>query len=131
MSQAHVSMDVRIVDDRISIIAIRGELSWSAEAPLMDAYLRACADAGDTAIGTHARRSPTAIIFDFNHMVYMNSGGIGLLITLLIRMHRQRQRMLAYGLSEHYQQIFAITRLDQVISIFDSAEEALASASST
>ena len=32
----------------------------------------------------------------------MNSGGIGLLVTLLVRAQRQRQRVLAFGLSDHY-----------------------------
>ena len=35
---------------------------------------------------------------------YMNSGGIGLLVTLLVRAQRQHQQMLAYGLSDHYRQ---------------------------
>jgi anti-sigma B factor antagonist len=125
MSQTHISMDVRIIDDKISIIAIRGELSSLAEGTLMDAYLRACAPSSDNAAEKDARRSPVAIIFDFRQMDYMNSSGIGLLVTLLVRMNRLRQRMLAYGLSEHYQQIFAITRLDEAIGIFDTESEAL------
>ena len=45
----------------------------------------------------------------------MNSSGIGLLVTLLVRANRNRQRMLAYGLSDHYRQIFELTRLDEAI----------------
>jgi anti-sigma B factor antagonist len=56
----------------------------------------------------------------------MNSSGIGLLVTLLIRVQRQKQRMLAYGLSDHYQQIFMLTRLDEAIGIFASEAAALA-----
>lgn len=128
MSQTHVSMDVRIIDDRTSVIVIQGELSSFAEGALMDAYMRACAPTSDNAADKDARRSPVAIIFDFRQMDYMNSGGIGLLVTLLIRMNRLRQRMLAYGLSEHYQQIFAITRLDEAIAILDTESEALVAA---
>ena len=58
----------------------------------------------------------------------MNSGGIGLLVTLLVRAQRQRQRVLAYGLSDHYRQIFELTRLDEAIGIHDSEDEALAAA---
>jgi anti-sigma B factor antagonist len=56
----------------------------------------------------------------------MNSSGIGLLVTLLIRANRQKQRLLAYGLSEHYRQIFELTRLNEAISIYNSEAEALA-----
>ncbi len=45
----------------------------------------------------------------------MNSGGIGLLVMLLVRAQRNRQRVLAYGLSEHYRQIFELTRLDEAV----------------
>jgi anti-sigma B factor antagonist len=58
----------------------------------------------------------------------MNSGGIGMLVTLLVRANRQRQRLLAFGLNEHYQQIFQLTRLDEAIGIHDSEGEALAAA---
>lgn len=138
MSQTWVSLDVRLIDDRTSVIAIRGELSSFAEGALMDAYLRACTPASVDASAAEqdvehgvvcgARRSPVTIVFDMSQMEYMNSSGIGLLVTLLIRMNRLKQRMLAFGLSEHYQQIFAITRLDEAIGVFDTEAEALASA---
>jgi anti-sigma B factor antagonist len=31
----------------------------------------------------------------------MNSGGIGLLVTLLVRANRRSQQLLAFGLSDH------------------------------
>ena len=49
----------------------------------------------------------------------MNSGGIGLLVTLLVRTQRAGQKLLAVGLSEHYRQILALTRLDEAIAIHD------------
>ena len=55
----------------------------------------------------------------------MNSGGIGLLVTLLVRANRQKQKLLAFGLTEHYKQIFELTRLDEAIEIFGSEDEAL------
>ena len=58
----------------------------------------------------------------------MNSGGIGMLVTLLVRANRQRQRLVAFGLNEHYRQIFELTRLDEAIGIFDTETEAFAEA---
>jgi len=58
----------------------------------------------------------------------MNSSGIGLLVTLLIRVNRQKQRMLSYGLSDHYQQIFQLTRLNEAIGIYNDEAGALAAA---
>ena len=58
----------------------------------------------------------------------MNSSGIGLLVTLLVRAKRNHQRILAYGLSEHYRQIFELTRLDEAIAIYETEDAALAAA---
>ena len=68
------------------------------------------------------------ILLDFTHLEYMNSSGIGLLVTLLIRINRQKQRLMACGLSEHYQQIFELTRLNEAIGIYNTEAEALAAA---
>jgi anti-sigma B factor antagonist len=80
----------------------------------MDAYARA----GDA----------QAIILNFSGLHYMNSSGIGLLVTLLIRANRQRQRLSTCGLSDHYRRIFALTRLDEAIGIYPTEAEALAAA---
>jgi anti-anti-sigma factor len=67
-----------------------------------------------------------AVILDFADMEYMNSGGIGLLVTLLVRAQRVGARLLAIGLSDHYRQILSLTRLDEAIEIHDDEAAALA-----
>ncbi len=98
-----------------AILRIRGEITGASETALMDAH-QSAADA-------------RSIVLDFGQMDYMNSGGIGLLVTLLVRARRAGQRLLAIGLSEHYRQILSLTRLDEAISIHDDETAALAAAS--
>ena len=114
MAQPKVEMDVRKVSNQASVIDIRGEVTAYAENALMDAYTKA---GGDDVRG---------IILNLSDLEYMNSSGIGLLVTLLIRVQRQKQRLLAFGLSEHYQHIFELTRLNEAIGIYDTEAEALA-----
>jgi anti-sigma B factor antagonist len=109
-------MNVRKVGDRAGIIDIEGEVTAFAENVLMDAYTQA------TSSGAQA------IILNFGNLEYMNSSGIGLLVTLLIRAQRQNQRLMAYGLSDHYQQIFELTRLNEAIGIHETEAGALAAA---
>lgn len=116
MTETKVTMEVRAAGETASIIDIQGEITSFAENVLMDAYTQA-SSAGSK-----------AIILNFEGLEYMNSGGIGLLVTMLIRANRQEQTLLAYGLTEHYQQIFELTRLNEAIQIFDSESEALAAA---
>jgi anti-sigma B factor antagonist len=58
----------------------------------------------------------------------MNSGGIGLLVTLLVRAQRGGGRLVATGLSDHYRQIFELTRLDEAIEIHENRPAAVAAA---
>jgi anti-sigma B factor antagonist len=118
MPEAQVKMNVRRAGDNASIIDVEGELTAFAEAVLMDAYNQA------------SDGQAKAIILNFEELEYMNSSGIGLLVTLLIRINREKQRLLTYGLSEHYRSIFQITRLDDAIAIHDSEEEAVRAANS-
>ena len=115
MSQANVMMTVRRVNPTASIIDIQGEVSASAEKALMDAYMEA------------STSTTSAIILNFSKLEYLNSSGIGLLVTLLIHANRQQQqRLLAFGLSQHYRSIFEITRLSEAIGIYDTETQALA-----
>jgi anti-sigma B factor antagonist len=118
MPQAQVAMDVRKVSEKVSVIDVKGELTAFAEGVLMEAYNQA----SDGRV--------RAIVLNFEGLEYMSSSGIGLLVTLLIRVNREKQRLLTYGLSEHYRNIFQITRLDDIIGIYDSEEEAVRAADS-
>ena len=118
MPHANVTLSVRTLGDTVSIVDVQGDVTAFAENALMDAYTRASA------------AGARAIILNFTQMEYMNSGGIGLLVTLLIRINRQKQHLLCFGLSEHYKHIFELTRLSDAIKLYDTEPEALAAAQS-
>lgn len=113
MSNANVTMTVRKIGEQVSIIDIQGEVTGAAENALTEAYSQAAAEAH-------------AVVLNFSGLDYMNSSGIGLLVMLLIRAQRQGQKLLAVGLSEHYEEIFQLTRLNEAIALFDDEEAALA-----
>ena len=47
-------------------------------------------------------------------------------MTTLIRAQRSGHALRAYGLTEHYRQIFNLTRLDEAIGIYDDEATAIA-----
>ena len=116
MTTGTTTVEVHPISAQVAGIAISGDLTAASDGPLMEAYAEASA--------TGVR----AILLDFAGLDYMNSGGIGLLVTLLVRVQRQGQRLMAVGLSDHYRQILALTRLDEAIGIHDTEAEALAAA---
>jgi anti-sigma B factor antagonist len=116
MPDAATAFEVRGVTDHARVIDITGDITAGSEDVLMDAYGRASDD------------GVRVIVLGFTDLEYMNSGGIGLLVTLLVRAQRRRQRVLAFGLSDHYRQIFELTRLDEAVGIHDSEPDALRAA---
>ena len=114
MPQAQLAMTVRNGEAGASVIDIAGDLTGSSEEVMAGAYAEA---------GAGGAKS---IVLNFDGLEYMNSSGIGLLVTMLIRAQRNGQRLACYGLSEHYRQIFSLTRLDEAIGVYDSEVEALA-----
>jgi anti-sigma B factor antagonist len=112
--QTTLNLEVRDAGHGARVVDVRGELTAASEEALMDAYARAG--------GEEVR----ALVLNFSELEYMNSSGIGLLVTVLVRANRAKQKLLAVGLNEHYRQIFELTRLDEAIGIYDSEADALA-----
>lgn len=115
MTQGNGKIAIRKVNEYVSALDISGEINAFAENALMDAYSLA------------VQNGTRILLLNFSGLEYMNSSGIGLLVTLLVRARRQNQRLLAYGLSSHYRQIFELTRLNEAISVYESEVEAIAS----
>lgn len=114
MPEAKVMMTVRKPNASASVIDIDGQVTGFAEKVMNEAYEQASADGA------------TFILLNFTNLEYMNSSGIGLLVTMLIRAQRNNCRLAACGLSPHYRQIFELTRLDDAIAIYETEADALA-----
>ena len=53
-------------------------------------------------------------------MDYINSTGIALIVRLLAEARRDHREVIADGLSDHYREIFRITRLSDYLTIADA-----------
>ena len=111
MSATSVALDH---SGAVATMRIAGDVTSASESELMAGYMRA------------VEGGANAIILDFSGLEYMNSGGIGLLVTVLVRAQRGGVRLLASGLSDHYREILALTRLDEAIEIHVDAGSAVA-----
>ncbi len=119
MFQSRLSANVRSITPEIAVIEVRGEINLYSENVLTDAF-------------TESTRGETqALILNFCALEYMNSAGIGLLVTMLMRANRKRQRLVACCMNQHYREIFNITHLDEAIKIYPDEAEAIAAESAT
>ncbi len=119
MSTTQLQARVRSADGGVAVIELKGDVTAACEDQLMDAYREA------------GREDIRGIVLDFSGLDYMNSSGIGLLVTLLVRAKRAHQQLSAFGLSDHYRQIFSLTRLDEIISVHDDEVAAVSAAAGT
>jgi len=113
MDKPVTSTDVRQVGNRTAVIDIKGDVTAESESVLMSGY--------EQAVMQGAER----LVLNFTGLDYMNSGGIGMLVTLLVRANRHHKVVAAFGLSDHYREIFELTRLDEAIKIYESEQTAL------
>lgn len=90
----------------IATIDLHGEINSFAEETLLAAYNEA------------EEKDPGTIVLNFTDVSYINSTGIALIVGLLARARKARRRMVVYGLSEHYVEIFNITRLADFMTVF-------------
>ena len=98
---------------RVAIIDLHGEINAFAEDVLNTAY----ADAES--------RESDVILLNFSDVDYINSTGIALIVSLLARARKSKRKLLACGLSQHYVEIFQITRLVDFMSVFPDEASAL------
>lgn len=99
--------------DGLSVIDLFGDIDGFADAPLDAAY-------------TEAEQYDTqTTMLNFSKVGYINSTGIALIVGLLARARKTHRRLVTCGLSDHYQEIFNITRLSDFITVFPDEESAL------
>ena len=113
--QQHVSArpNVRFAGGS-AIVDLPARIDSSAEQGLNDAYAAATA--------SNARR----IVLSFAGVDYLSSTGIALIVGILARSRKDGRQVSAAGLSDHYREIFEITRLADFMTIFPDERAALA-----
>jgi anti-sigma B factor antagonist len=113
MVQDTLSAHVQFVDPGIAVIQVRGEINLYSANVLMDAYAEA------------TRQKAHTFILNFSALESLNSAGIGVLVTMLLRAHQNQQRLVICCLKQHYREIFNLTGLDEVVPTYADETEAL------
>ena len=112
MPARHLEADVRH-QSGVAIIGLRGEINAFGEAAFNAAYAEA------------EGWEPGVILLNFAGVDYINSTGIALIVGLLARARASHTPLVACGLSDHYVEIFNITRLADFMTVFPDEARAL------
>lgn len=100
----------------VAIIDIFGEIDGGADKVLARAYEEARID------------SPPRVLLNFAGVDYINSTGIAVIVTVMARARKDHVVLAAFGLTDHYQEVFRITRLADFMLVFKDEESALRAA---
>jgi anti-anti-sigma factor len=92
-------------DGELARIVLRGRIDRDGDGALAEASSRAAA------------MSAPVVELDFGAVDYINSTGIALIVRLLAEARRDHRQVRARGLTEHYQEIFRITRLSDYMTL--------------
>lgn len=74
------------------------------------------------------RREESAhtVIVDLSEVPYVDSAGLGLLVSAYVARQKTGRRMVLTGINSRVQRLFEITRVNELFLIFSSAQEAVA-----
>ena len=106
-------MDDRRFDARVEgapddvQVRMRGDLDSRADESMTAAYAEV------------ASGGASQLTLDFGDVGYINSTGIALVVRLLADARRDGRAVRALGLTEHYREIFRITRLSDFMEIVE------------
>ena len=103
--------------DGVAVIDLTGDVNRGAEESLEAAWARATSE------------RPDAVVLNFQAAGYINSTGIALIVGLLAKARVSKRRLVAFGLSDHYVEIFEITRLSDYIGVFPDEKSAMSETS--
>ena len=106
MDERQFGAEITEVPEEIRL-RLSGDLNGRADETLANAYARV------VALG------PRRVSLDFGHVGYINSTGIALVVRLLAEARRDGRVVRAIGLTEHYREIFRITRLSDFMEIVE------------
>ena len=106
MDERTFGADVTEIPDEVRV-RLSGDLNGRADETLATAYERV------------VELGPRRVSLDFGHVGYINSTGIALVVRLLAEARRDGRAVRAFGLTEHYREIFRITRLSDFMEIVE------------
>ena len=112
MSAKSLETTVRRVSG-VAVIDLRGDIDGGAEQALNAAYAAATVT------------DPAAVLLNFSGVEYINSTGIALIVGVLAQARKAKRHISTFGLSDHYTEIFQITRLADFMGIYPDEASAL------
>jgi anti-anti-sigma factor len=99
--------------DRGPVVVMTGTVNRAAKEALEAVYEEATSVSG-------------RVLLDFRGVDYINSTGIAVIVGILAMARAEDRVVAAFGLTDHYREVFNITRLADFMTIYDDETAAAA-----
>ena len=74
-------------------------------------------------MSNYIKTDESSIILDLSNVPYIDSAGLGTLVSILRETRNIKKSLKLIGLRPNIKRIFEMTRLDKIFAIFDTIEE--------
>ena len=98
----------------VSVLRYEGDIASTSKDAVLGAYQAL------------SKETVKLILLDFTKVDYINSSGIALVIQLLMEAANAGQKVLAFGLSAHFQKVFTMVGITKYAGLFPDQAAALA-----
>jgi len=106
-------MEIKVNDDsRFVVFSVKGRLDFASSTQLKEEILK------------FIRQGRTTSILNLAQVDFINSSGLGTLVSILKEVRLVRGRLVLSNLATYVQEIFDITQLSHIFEIFASEAEA-------
>ena len=78
------------------------------------------------ALDVHAKAQTSALVFDFSGVEFIDSSGLATIIEYCRKAHEFGGKYAIFGLRERVRTVFEIVRLDEILPLFDTFDQARA-----
>ena len=96
------------------IVDLTGDVTNQGQQAIQSAYAEAL------------QSDPKRVFFNFGDTEYINTSGIAVLISIVMKAEKGGRKIGLFGMSEHYHKVFTLVRLPLYADMYRTESEALA-----
>jgi anti-anti-sigma factor len=110
-----MAVETKQLDGGVAVIAISGRLALGGETEKLDAAVTKL-------LGLDQKK----VVLDISHLDYVDSSGVGMLVSCLTKMKKAGGEMKVAGANPRIRRIFSMTGVESLMPLFDTVESATA-----
>jgi anti-anti-sigma regulatory factor len=111
---SHIDQRTSSAGHPVAVLRFEGDIASTSKAAVLGTYQAL------------PKEVSKLVLLDFTKVDYINSGGIALVIQLLLEAANAGQKVNAFGLSAHFTKVFIMVGITKYAKLFSAEHEAMA-----